>query len=218
MASPKQLSEEQVRAVVRRVVEEWLESAGPGSRDAGAKKVGSQSTPSGPVATSGSTSSPTGAGRAASGGSDAVALGADHGGFELKEALIAHLRGRGVAVVDCGTYSEDSCDYPDFAHEVARRVADGSCRWGVIVDGAGIGSAMVANKVPGVRAAACYDLAGARNSREHNHANVLSLGSGWTGPALAKEILDAWLATPWGEGRHARRAAKIDEYEARYTR
>ncbi len=210
MASPKQLNEDHVRAVVRRVVEEWLESAGPGSAGVGKSKP----------ASAGSSASGT---RSASGhekanGNDAVALGADHGGFELKEALIAHLRGQGVAVVDCGTYSKESCDYPDFAHEVAQRVADGSCRWGVIVDGAGIGSAMVANKVPGVRAAACYDLAGARNSREHNHANVLTLGSGWTGPALAKEILDAWLATPWGEGRHARRAAKIDEYEARYLR
>lgn len=213
MASPKQLNEEQVRAVVRRVVEEWLESAGPGSGSGGSTKASAASAPA-PSARSAEQAGRSGG----SSSSEAVALGADHGGFELKEALIAHLRGRGVAVVDCGTYSKDSCDYPDFAHEVARRVADGSCRWGVIVDGAGIGSAMVANKVPGVRAAACYDLAGARNSREHNHANVLSLGSGWTGPALAKEILDAWLATPWGEGRHARRAAKIDEYEARYTR
>ncbi len=146
----------------------------------------------------------------------AVAIGADHGGFALKERLMVLLRQRGCTVTDCGTYSTDSCDYPDFAHEVARRVADGSCRWGIIVDGAGIGSSMVANKVPGVRAALCYDVSSARNSREHNHANVLTLGASLIGAGLAEQIVTTWLDAPWGEGRHARRVDKITDVERRY--
>ncbi len=100
---------------------------------------------------------------------------------------------------------------------MATKVADGSCRWGIIVDGAGIGSAMTANKVPGIRAAACYDLSTARNSREPNHANVLTLGAGLTGPALAWQIVQEWLAVPWGPDRHARRVAMITDIERIYT-
>lgn len=151
-------------------------------------------------------------------GADALAIGADHGGFALKEKLAAHLRERGHRVVDCGTHGTDSVDYPDLAHAVAEQVASGACRWGIVVDGAGIGSAMVANKVPGVRAALCYDLSSARNSREHNHANVLTLGAALIGDGLAVQIVEEWLATPWGEGRHARRAALIDTVEKRYLR
>jgi ribose 5-phosphate isomerase B len=147
---------------------------------------------------------------------ETIAVGADHGGFHLKQELIAHLRGRGLAVHDCGCTSTDAVDYPDFAHAVANLVGTGTCRWGIIVDGAGIGSAMVANKVPGVRAALCYDLSSARNSREHNHANVLTLGAGLIGPSLARQIVDEWLATPWGGDRHARRVAKISGVERRY--
>ncbi len=146
-----------------------------------------------------------------------IAIGADHGGFALKEKLAAHLRGRGLDVEDCGTHSTDAVDYPDFAHAVAKLVASGRCAAGVVVDGAGIGSCMTANKVPGVRAAACWDLSSARNSREHNHANVLTLGAGLLGEALAKQIVDEWLATPWGPDRHARRVAKITEVEAQYA-
>jgi ribose 5-phosphate isomerase B len=109
-------------------------------------------------------------------------------------------------------------DYPDFAHAVARLVADGRCRWGVIVDGAGIGSAIVANKVPGIRASLCYDLSSARNSREHNHANVLTLGAGLIGDELARQIVDTWLATPWGSGRHARRVEMIGNIERQYLK
>jgi ribose 5-phosphate isomerase B len=145
-----------------------------------------------------------------------VALGADHGGFPLKEKLAFRLREQGWQVEDCGTDSTESVDYPEFAHRVAERVAGGSAQWGIIVDGAGIGSAMVANKVPGVRAALCYDVSSARNSREHNHANVLTLGAGLIGEGLAWQIVEIWLATPWGEGRHARRAAMIDDVERRY--
>ena len=110
-----------------------------------------------------------------------LAIGADHGGFQLKERLAADLRDRGYTVRDCGTRSTDPVDYPDIAHEVARRVATGECQVGIVVDGAGIGSAMAANKVPGVRAATCWDVSSARNSREHNYANVLSLGAGLLG-------------------------------------
>ncbi len=147
-----------------------------------------------------------------------LAVGADHGGYPLKERLAFKLREQGYEVHDCGTDSAESVDYPDFAHAVARKVADGECGAGIIVDGAGIGSAMVANKVPGVRAALCYDVSSARNSREHNHANVLTLGAGLIGETLAWQIVQAWLATPWAEGRHARRVTKITEIEQSYLR
>ena len=145
-----------------------------------------------------------------------VAVGADHGGYRLKERIVADLRERGFEVEDCGTSSTESVDYPDFAHDVARRVADGGCRWGIVVDGAGIGSCMAANKVPGIRAATCWDVSSAKNSREHNHANVLVLGAGLIGESLALEIVEAWLSTPWGGDRHARRVGKITEIERRY--
>ena len=149
---------------------------------------------------------------------ETIAVGADHGGFELKQAIIEHLRQRDLAVHDCGCVTTEAVDYPDFAHAVANLVGTGVCRWGIIVDGAGIGSCMAANKVPGVRAALCYDLSSARNSREHNHANVLTLGAGLIGASLARQIVDEWLATPWGPGRHARRVAKITDIEQRYLR
>lgn len=152
------------------------------------------------------------------GAAGSIALGADHGGYALKDTLVDFLRGKGHTVHDCGTNGPESVDYPDFAHAVAQRVASGECSSGIIVDGAGIGSAMVANKVPGVRAALCYDLSSARNSREHNHANVLTLGAGLIGAGLAKQIVETWLATPWGPGRHARRAAMIDAVGARYSK
>ena len=147
-----------------------------------------------------------------------IAIGSDHGGFELKQALLAQLVDAGWAVEDCGTHSTAACDYPEFAHAVARRVGTGKCSAGIMVDGAGIGSAMVANKIPRVRAAACYDLSTARNSREHNRANVLTLGAGLTGPALAWQIVQEWLATPWGGDRHLRRVALISEIEDQYVR
>ncbi len=153
---------------------------------------------------------------AAPGGGECIAVGADHGGFALKQELVEHLRARGLEVHDCGCTSTDAVDYPDFAHAVANLVGTGTCRWGIIVDGAGIGSSIAANKVPGVRAALAYDLSSARNSREHNHANVLTLGAGLIGPSLARQIVDEWLATPWGGDRHARRVAKITGIERRY--
>lgn len=147
-----------------------------------------------------------------------IAVGADHGGYALKERISFKLKEAGWEVTDCGTHSHESVDYPDFAHAVAGKVSSGECRWGIVIDGAGIGSAMAANKVPGIRAATCYDISSARNSREHNHANVLSLGAGLIGEGLAWQIVEEWLATEWGGGRHARRVAKIDEIERRYSK
>ena len=191
---PPQLAEE-VRGLVRSIVTGVLDDAG---------RV--PPLPEGEVPTPGV------------GGLETIAVGADHGGFPLKERIAFRLKEAGHDVHDCGTDSTDAVDYPDYAHEVARLVADGTCGWGIIVDGAGIGSAMVANKVPGVRAALCYDLSSARNSREHNHANVLTLGAGLTGPALAWQIVQEWLATPWGGDRHLRRVALISEIEDQYVR
>ena len=147
-----------------------------------------------------------------------IAIGSDHGGFELKQMIKAKLVEAGWTVDDCGTDSSEACDYPVFAHAVARRVGTGKCVAGVVVDGAGIGSAMTANKIPHVRAAACYDLSTARNSREHNRANVLTLGAGLTGPALAWQIVEEFLNTPWGGDRHMRRVALISEIEELYVR
>ena len=138
-----------------------------------------------------------------------VALGADHGGFPLKETLKAHLSDQGYRVEDGGTYSAEAVDYPDFAYAVAKQVSNGEAWRGIIIDGAGIGSCMAANKVSGVRAAMCYDHATALNSREHNNANVLTLGAGLIGSSLARQIVDTWLRTEFGGGRHARRVDKI---------
>jgi deoxyribose-phosphate aldolase len=143
-----------------------------------------------------------------------LAIGADHGGFELKQLLTEHLRSRGLAVEDCGTHSAAAVDYPKIAAEVAQRVADGRAAFGVIIDGAGIGSAMTANKFPGVRAALCYDLSSARNSREHNNANVLTLGASLIGAGLARQIVDVFLDTECTAERHLRRAAMIDQIES----
>ena len=139
-----------------------------------------------------------------------IAIGADHGGFALKERLGFRLKEQGYAVIDCGTDSTESVDYPDFAFAVATAVASGSADIGIMVDGAGIGSSMVGNKVPGVRAALCYDISTARNAREHNHANMLTLGAGLIGDGLAWQIVQEFIATPFGDGRHANRVSKID--------
>jgi ribose 5-phosphate isomerase B len=151
-------------------------------------------------------------------GAKTVAVGADHGGFELKEILKVYLVEIGYAVKDCGTVSTESVDYPDFALAVAQLVASGRAWRGIIVDGAGIGSCMVANKVPGVRAAMCYDQSTAINSREHNDANVLTLGAGLVGANLARQIVKTWLETASGGGRHARRVDKIMEIERRFVK
>ena len=146
-----------------------------------------------------------------------VALGADHGGFEMKEEIKRVLADLGHEYQDFGTHSTDAVDYPDYAHLVARAVAREACDLGIIVDGAGIGSCIVANKVPGVRAAMCYDEASARNSREHNGANVLTLG-GKIPAELMRKIVSAWLASELTEDRHKRRVAKIDAIEREYRK
>lgn len=158
------------------------------------------------------------ANRSAAGKQRLIALGADHGGYEMKEQLKPLLAELGYKHRDFGTFSTEAVDYPDFAHAVARAVADGQCDLGIIVDGAGIGSCMTANKVPGVRAALCYDAATARNSREHNYANVLTLGGKMLAAGKLREIVAAWLATPEGEARHGKRVAKIMAIERQYLR
>jgi len=147
-----------------------------------------------------------------------VAIGADHGGFPLKETLKPYLSELGYTVIDCGTNSTAAVDYPDLARAVAELVASGKAFRGVMIDGAGIGSCMTANKVPGVRASMCYDLSTAANAREHNNANLLTLGAGLIGESLAKQILKTWLSTEFGGGRHAKRVDKIMEVEKIYMK
>lgn len=143
-----------------------------------------------------------------------VALGADHGGVPMKDALLAFLRERGATVQDLGAHGTEAVDYPDFAIAVARAVTSGAADVGIMIDGAGIGSCMAANKVPGARAAMCYDVTTASNAREHNNANVLTLGGTLIGTRLAQEIVRTFLDTPFAGGRHAKRVDKIDALDA----
>jgi len=155
---------------------------------------------------------------AGTGGARAIALGADHGGFPLKEEIKALLHRLGYRFRDHGTFSTEPVDYPDVALAVARAVKAGEARLGILVDGAGIGSAMAANKVPGVRAAPCTDAAAATNAREHNDANVLALGARFVGAARAAEIVEAFLRAQCTEERHARRVEKIRAIEESYLK
>jgi len=145
-----------------------------------------------------------------------IAVGSDHGGYKMKEELKILLAELGHRVHDFGTNSTDAVDYPDFAHAVARAVSQREADLGILIDGAGVGSAMTANKVPGVRAAACYSIAVAKNSREHNDANVLTLGSATITGAEMRDIVQAWLATEISEERHKKRVAKIEAVERQY--
>lgn len=143
-----------------------------------------------------------------------VVIASDHGGFELKQALLGLIQELGHELIDYGTHSPDPVDYPDFALLVACAVQKSPHDTvGIMIDGAGTGSAITANKVPGVRAAACYDPFTARNSREHNNANLLTLGSRVTGSELAKEIVRAWLSSSFGGGRHQGRFEKVLQVE-----
>jgi ribose 5-phosphate isomerase B len=204
MADQRVPTEAEVRAIVARIVDATLAAGG---------------APAGTLAPAPTTAAAPAAAPASAPAAArvAIAIGADHGGWELKDRIGAVLTEAGFEVRDCGTNGPGAVDYPDIAHAVARLVADGTCRWGVVLDGAGIGSAMAANKVPGVRAANCHDLSSARNSREHNHANVLTLGARFLGEGLAIEIVRAWLGTDWAPGRHAARVEKISEIERRYA-
>jgi ribose 5-phosphate isomerase B len=151
-------------------------------------------------------------------GKKVVVIGADHGGFELKEALKKDLTTLGFEVNDVGTNSKDAVDYPDFAHAVAQLVGSGKAWRGIMIDGAGIGSCIVANKVPGVRAGMAYDYSSATNSREHNDTNVLTLGAGLIGLNLAKQIVKTWLTTEFAGGRHTSRVDKIKSVEKKYLK
>jgi ribose 5-phosphate isomerase B len=147
-----------------------------------------------------------------------VAIGADHGGFRLKEVLKPVLESLGLSPRDVGAFDEKAVDYPDIAHKVAQLVAGGTAARGVIIDGAGIGSSMAANKVPGIRAALCYDKASAKNSREHNDSNVLTLGARLLTETQAEDVLRTWLATPFAGGRHQARVQKITDIEQQYSK
>lgn len=195
------LSESQIQEIVQRIVERTL-GEGVSAASASEQLLGAPTQSEAP--TSGSEQpEPT----------RRIAVGADHGGYALKEDLKAYLQKLGYQVDDCGTHSSESVDYPDFAYAVAKKVSSGEAWRGIIIDGAGIGSCMAANKVKGVRAAMCYDHATALNSREHNNANVLTLGAGMIERDLARQIAVTWLNTKFGGGRHARRVDKIMEIE-----
>jgi len=145
-----------------------------------------------------------------------VAIGSDHGGFALKKRLKEVLAELGYEAIDVGTDSPQSCDYPDFAVKVGRQVQAGACHFGVMIDGAGIGSAMALNKMKGIRAATVHNEATAVNSREHNDANVLVLGSGQIHSGHAARLLRIWLRTGHAGGRHARRVEKINALDERH--
>lgn len=147
-----------------------------------------------------------------------IALASDHGGYEFKERLKEFLAGKNFQVRDFGTNSEAAVDYPDFAHAAAKAVAEKTADVGIVIDGAGIGSAMTANKIPGVRAAACYSIALAKNSREHNGANVLTLGSKQNSFQEICEIVEAFLAADLTEERHQKRVSKIEAVERQFLR
>ena len=141
-----------------------------------------------------------------------IAIGSDHGGFELKGEIIRHLESRGVEYRDLGTYSAESCDYPVYAKAVARAVLSGECEKGIIICGTGIGVSITANKFRGIRAALCGDCFSAEATRLHNDANVLTLGARVTGPGLAIKIVDTFLDTPFsGDERHKRRISMIED-------
>ena len=142
-----------------------------------------------------------------------IAVGSDHTGLALKAAIVAALRAKGIAVDDLGTLTADAVDYPDTAARVAKAVARGEADAGIVIDGAGIGSSIAANKVKGIRAAVCHDQTMARYARQHNGANVLSLGSALVQPKEALAVVEVWLGTPMTEARYIRRLAKIRELE-----
>lgn len=194
-------SENEIKKIVQKIVQQTLGvSVGPTLPPAAARNLPEQELPKNETK------------------KRTVAIGTDHGGVDLKDILKQGLITQGYGVIDCGTHTKDSVDYPDIARMVAELVASGQAWRGVIIDGAGIGSCMAANKVPGVRAALCYDHASAVNSREHNNANVLTLGAGMIGVNLAQQILSTWLETDFGGGRHAKRVDKITAIENDYLK
>ena len=142
-----------------------------------------------------------------------IAIGCDHRGYSAKQRIVAQISDRGHEMLDFGTDSTKPCDYPDFALPVARAVASGQADRGILVDGSGIGMSITANKVPGIRAAICHDELTAEISRRHNDANILCFAADLLGDELIRRIVDAWLLTPFEEGRHSRRLEKLAELE-----
>jgi ribose 5-phosphate isomerase B len=201
----QQLPDDEIKAIVQRVLQKFMSA--PAAGGASTSPTSTQTAATSPVEPPQDRP-----------GALTVAIGADHGGYELKELLKAHLAGLGCAVTDVGTGSKQPVDYPDYAHEVALLVSTGKCQRGIMIDGAGIGSCIVANKVPGVRAGMAYDYSSALNGREHNDTNVLTLGAGLIGANLARQIVSAWIATPFGGGRHQARIDKINAVEKHYLK
>jgi len=149
---------------------------------------------------------------------ETIAIGSDHGGFSMKEQLKPYLTNLGYKVIDLGTNSEESCDYPDFAFSVAAMVQNGNASRGIIIDSVGTASAMVANKIPGIRAACCFNEYSARSSREHNDANIITLGGKVLGIEMAKSIVKIWLETQYAGGRHQKRLDKITDIERKFLK
>lgn len=147
-----------------------------------------------------------------------IALGADHGGFELKEEIKKHLEEKGFEIKDFGTYSTNSCDYPDYALPVAEAVAKKEFDFGILICGTGIGIGIAANKVPGIRAALCSDTFSAHATRQHNDANILTMGARVVGPGLALDIVDTFLSAKFEGDRHIKRIAKIAAIEEKYNK
>lgn len=140
-----------------------------------------------------------------------IAIGADHGGFQLKQEIIEYFKSKNIQYKDLGTYSDESVDYPDFGHAVAHAVLDGTCKQGILICGTGIGISISANKVPGIRCALCHDCFSAEATRLHNDANILALGARVVGPGLALKIVDTFLSTQFSDDeRHKRRIAQIE--------
>ncbi|GCD08540.1 ribose 5-phosphate isomerase B [Clostridium tagluense] len=147
-----------------------------------------------------------------------IALGSDHGGLNLKKHIILHLESKNIEVTDLGTYTEDSCDYPDYALKVAKVVVEEQFELGILICGTGIGIGIAANKVPGIRAALCHDTFSAHASREHNNANILTLGERVIGVGLALDIVDAFINAKFQGERHQKRINKITEIEKKYSK
>ena len=144
-----------------------------------------------------------------------LAIGSDHGGLRLKAEIIAYCQAKQMEFYDFGTYTAESVDYPDISHSVAQAVAAGEYARGILICGTGIGVSIAANKVKGIRAALCHDVYSAQMSREHNDANILTMGERVIGPGLALAIVDKWLTTEFSGGRHERRVCKIGQLESK---
>lgn len=201
------MNEAEIKAIVEKVLDRML--AAGGSTAAGASAAsGDASARATTPGTSASTPHGQGTGPART-----VALGSDHGGFDQKQELKTHLQSKGWQVIDQGCHSKDAVDYPDIAAAVAKAVASGQATRGIVLDGAGIGSCMAANKIKGIRAALCYNEKTVINSVSHNNANILTMGAPYHSPTELASLVDLWLGTQFEGGRHEKRVAKIMQLE-----